>query len=296
MLCILLNAADDAIGRFNNLCIPQQSLIEMLFLGIEDIGIAKDKDGDFIPIEDWSIIKFDSNGDVIAIECSGEEILDLYDSFDDSEIEERSIRKSQFNIGGSVALEYLPASVRSVSLENMEISGSIETENLPGGLRAMNLYQNCLSGNFEVSGLPQKIEYIDISYNLLTGTLDSGAMPGSLRTFHAKNNNFHGSVILTALPGKLCELGLSGNDLSGEIILRNIPDALKTVELSFNNFEEDRIVAEPHEFRFFEVDKAFEGKVVNPEGECINLKGLSFPFSFHSLEYEEVKGSYLGFN
>ena len=60
---------------------PQQALMEPFVQGLSDVSMAKDEDGSFYPIEQWSILTMGSNGHVLRIFIESDD--DSHDEDDD---------------------------------------------------------------------------------------------------------------------------------------------------------------------------------------------------------------------
>ena len=276
-IILSLTTADNAFGRFGAHSLPQQSLAELLVQGLADVAIAKDKGGNFIDIEEWSIFTFDDAGSIthIQMHVKGLQQILREAALGTRRHGLRTITRESFKSGGSIDLKYCPASVTHISIRRMVLDGSITTEVLPRGLTALDLTSNRFMWAFEIGGLPETAEYINISYNRFIGSLDLPALPRRMREFHANMNNFSGTIVLTRLPETLEVLRLGRNTLSGEIMASDLPKGMRYVALSANFFDGEYVtVAEGAVFHRFEIDGIFRGRVVTPSGVACAPGGL----------------------
>ena len=277
MLANLLSIActDDGLGRFSNLCISDQTLMEMLVQDFEDVNIAK-AGGNFIDISEWSILCFDDSGSITAIniDIDDTEYIDedpFYRSI------HRGIKDSCFDGGGSIDFKYVPQTVTGLTVSEMIFEGTIETGDLPSGLIHLNVFGNYLKGPFDISGLPKCIERIDIGGNEMTGSLKIEFLPESVKEFSAFSNIFSGTLSMEKLPPKMESLALSSNRFKGKIELPKVPSSLSSINLDNNSFETERIVIDSaHKVKRFIVDDCFRGKVFDPSGVKIDEKGFDF--------------------
>ena len=275
--------ADDVLGRFNKLCISQQSLMEMFVQDIDDVSIAKDADGSFIDIEKWSIVKLDAKGDVVTINMDIEDI-DMGGLFDSDDYD-RSITTSCFIEGGTIDFQYVPPTVKTINIEDMDMEGSLETSCLPSCLETLNVYSNKFKGSFDIASLPKDVISIIISANALSGSLSMVCLPPKITTLNAWGNKFSGAVNLIALPPNLEILNLSENKLEGLLELRNVPPALQYVELQGNKFDEEKVILDAkHTMGRFKVDRSYMGKVFDASGNESTQKGIEFPEELCSEE------------
>ena len=270
MLFTLLLAADvPSIGRFDVQSLPHQTLIELLFEHFDDLKIAKDSDGNFIPIEEWSILKCDTSGLVKEI---------------------HALKNEHDMLIGSIDFQFVPPSVISLEIPRLWLKGSIETEQPPAGLRKLNCSRNRLNGTFNTRKLPQNLEYLSIHRNRFTGSLALDTLPYSLQHMDASNCNFTGEVNLCALPPSLEVLKIEENGFTGKIDMRSIPIKLRAVELHENDFDTQGIVVvDNHEFELFGVHDVFQDKIFTPSGEARSVTG----FEFHCVYPEEDGTNYV---
>ena len=263
-----IHAIDSMAARFDKLILTQQSLMELLVENLRDVAIAKDDSGDFIPIEDWSILKFDDDGNVKEITMD-ETHVENYGNLFASIKEDRSIEEGGFDLGGTIDFQYVPSTALSLAIRDLEFEGTIETAQLPGGLEFLSLTGNKLTGTFCVEHLPKNLRKIFICGNKFCGDLRVDCMPPAVERFDAGDNQFSGEVDLSRLPSKLAMLDISENMLTGSIALLNLPKTLQTVRLHKNAFDANvpMIIDKHHNLSFLRVDKRFRSQVQLTNGE-----------------------------
>ena len=272
-LFLFLSTADTALGRFDALSMPQQSLVETLVQDLDDVSIAKDTDGNFLEIEKWSILKFNTDGDIVSIFIDSHNIgvpAFLQEYYQKSTIERWSFAK-----GGKLNYQYIPPTVTLFNASSMKLQGDIDTIKLPRGLQKLFVATNEHTGTFDVSGLPEGMLNINISQNKLSGSLAMDALPESMETFDAWGNELSGSVNLTKLPKNLNTLSLAGNRLDGRLEFRNVPESLKDVGMGSNNFDKETMVFDgKHRMLRFGVDGLPNIKIIGPGGAVITYEDI----------------------
>ena len=111
-----------------------------------------------------------------------------------------------YKLNGNVSWEYIPNSVKHLSLANNELHGSVDIAALPRNMKGLQLQENEFSGVLELEALPPTITDANFSLNKFSGTVD-----------------------LCHLPHSMKELRLNDNiDLSGFVYIRDLPDSLRT--------------------------------------------------------------------
>ena len=272
-----LHAVDSVAARFDMLSLSQQSLMELFVENLQDVAIAKGSDGEFLPIEDWSILSFDADGNVNEIQMDERFIENDGDLFA-SEEEDRSIEDGCFDLDGTIDFQYVPSTVVALCISKMEFEGTLETDQLPDGLEWLTLNDNKLTGEFRVEGLPKKIHTVNISANKFCGELRVDCIPPEVQHFEVWGNQFSGGVDLSRLPPKLAMLDISRNKLQGQIKILNPPETLKTVILHKNNFDANvpMVLDKDHNLRFCRLDSRFRGQVVLTDGAPLGEKGFVF--------------------
>ena len=273
VLFLFLSTADTALGRFDAHTMPHQYLIEMLVRDLDDVSIAKDTDGNFLEIEKWSILKFNTDGDVVSIFIDSHNIgvpAYLQEYYPKSTIERWSFAK-----GGKLNYQYIPPTVTLFNAKSMNLHGEIETTKLPRGLQKFYVSSNRHTGAFDVRGLPEGMLNIDISQNKMSGSLEMDALPEPMETFDAWDNEFSGAVNLTKLPRNLSTLSLSSNRLEGRLELRNVPESLMDVGMNSNNFDKETMVFDGnHRMLRFGVDGLPHIKIIGPGGAVITYEDI----------------------
>ena len=274
-LCKLFITSDDSLGRFDTQSLSQQSLIELLVADLEDVGIAKDADGNFLDISDWSVLKMDETGNVVGIHLDTNAVD--YTLLGDPN---RSIKDGCFCEDGLMELRYVPPTVRTLEVAHMGIDGTLETERLPAVLEILRIPFNNFQGTFAIEGLPQEIKSVLILGNNFEGSLALESLPTLVEQLEASGNRFSGSVNLSALPPKLIGLSLANNQLSGKIELRNIPKTLTWVELQSNpKFDTSKAIIDgKYVYNHLSLPFVLEKKLFDDVGAPVEgcLKGLRY--------------------
>ena len=263
---IILCCDPDCTCRFHKAYVSQQTLCELLVSDMDDVAIAHDNTGAFIDISKWSVLTFDADGDVEAIAMHGNCVF-AWLRCGATNNADRSIEKDCFAAGGSIDLQYVPPTVKSIEVLYLALRGTVDTAQLPDALVELHLDHNHFRGSFETEGLPRTLWSLLLSSNAFTGRLHLHTLPETLYTLDASCNDFSGEIDLSALPRGLTELNLVQNHLSGKLKAVNIPKTLKRVWMYDNDFDCDALVITAgHEFDFFEVDESFAGKIFSPCG------------------------------
>ena len=277
---ILFTVTADPLGRFSALSMSQQSLMDMLVKDFSDVKFAKDSDGAFFDIQEWSVLRIDENGDIKGIQMNG------IDSF---YLPGPSIKTSGFQAGGSIDFQYVPETVQFLAVRHMMLEGVIETSRLSKFLESLAVEGNRLKGTFDIKGLPKEMGHISISNNKLHGSLAIDYLPRPMETFFAHDNEFSGTVNLTNLPPKLMKLSLYDNYLEGPLVLLHVPLTLVDVEIHSNRFDTEKVVLDAkHVIRRFKVDRCFIGKIFDASGAVTDQRSLEFPPEVVLEPVEEV--------
>ena len=205
-LTFLLQADETPYGRVGQSALSDQTLMELLFEGVnEDIKQQfQDGDGFFHDACTW-----EAQGPPRVILTRNSVSCD-----DENRVTAISFSRTIF---GVVDLVFLPPKVMNLQLENLFTARSI-------------------SGTLETSKLPECLLYIELSHNAFFGTVDLGVLPREVYRFDVANNTFEGSCMLTSLPHRLEILNLYSNAFTGSIELGSLPETLKDLNLSKNKF------------------------------------------------------------
>ena len=106
---ILTNACEEEyLSRLDPALLSQQSLMEMLFDGLEDKDHLNDENGNFTECEDWEAVECDEKNNIIALNAG------------DFTVE----------VKGTVNFHFLPSTVRTVYFDDQRINGTVDTESL----------------------------------------------------------------------------------------------------------------------------------------------------------------------
>ena len=91
-------------------------------------------------------------------------------------------------------------------------TGTLGFEFLPCSMKAVSMFLNALSGTIQLADLPEKMEELSLSFNQLTGSLDLDGLPATVRELDLSRNKF------TANPtkGHLSVVGWTSTPVLGE--------------------------------------------------------------------------------
>ena len=270
---LFFHAADTNVtARFRKIDVSQQSLMELFVADLTDVGISKTEEGDFIDIAEWSILKFDSEQNIVSIIMDSFEGVDM--NFFDCD-EDRSIISECFLSNGRINFAYVPLTTRHLDITWLDYKGTIDTADLPDALIHLELRSNAFHGSFRIESLPKDIERVLIADNRFSGSFHMESLPPRIIEFDVSDNEFSGTVNLNALPKDITTLNLRKNTLEGALSLLNLPKKLHKVFLSGNRFDTHQLVMDDSRlFTIFAVDKEFEGKIERPDGAPCTPSGL----------------------
>ncbi|KNH04620.1 hypothetical protein XU18_4188 [Perkinsela sp. CCAP 1560/4] len=140
---LLFSTADSSLGRVDYNSLPQQALMEMVIDGITNkVKICGDID-EPRDIEEWKRVEIE-DGEVTEI--------DWY----------------QFDIEGSLHLEWLPSSVRKFEATSNRLTGTLDLASLPTSMEWLDLAHNAFTGSIGLEALPERMEYLNVSNNELS--------------------------------------------------------------------------------------------------------------------------------
>ena len=270
----LLFSIDSQCGKFDKALLPQQSMMELLVQGFDDVGIAKDKQGNFIPIEEWSILEFGADGTITDIEIDASEYMaQLY--LIQCTRDPLRITEICFDAGGSIDFQFVPGTVTSLTIIALALHGKLNTLDLPRGLCYLNLMLNEFLSEFSTAGLPEPTEHVDISDNRFEGSLLLSALPPNVVHFRAPNNGFSGALIFRALPECIDSLILYRNQFCGKIDVSAIPPSLTILELYGNCWGADSVIVRQGQcFKKFKIDDMFRDHFIDQNGEPCAPRGI----------------------
>eukprot|EP00009_Paramoeba_aestuarina_P017259 CAMPEP_0201540218 /NCGR_PEP_ID=MMETSP0161_2-20130828/70825_1 /ASSEMBLY_ACC=CAM_ASM_000251 /TAXON_ID=180227 /ORGANISM="Neoparamoeba aestuarina, Strain SoJaBio B1-5/56/2" /LENGTH=342 /DNA_ID=CAMNT_0047947669 /DNA_START=18 /DNA_END=1047 /DNA_ORIENTATION=- len=139
-------------------------------------------------------------------------------------------------IAGSLALEWLPPTLRSLRASTNSLYGSLNLTDLPSILEDLFAADNQFSGEICLIQLPKTLRNLNLGRNRLSGSLNLEYLPENMRLLCVEKNQFHGRVSLGNLPKGLTLLYLNDNVLEGEIDLTRLPATLESLGLACNDF------------------------------------------------------------
>ena len=245
-------------GRFNIDCMTQQMAMEALCADVEELNKVQDADGDFIPIESWKGLKFDSDGNVSEIDFDCNQLLRFIPG-----------ESPTIGPGGSMHLQFIPQSVTSFSIQNALIGGTVDTSKLPRGLKKFDISLNCFFGEFSMTGLPDTLRVLNIPNNSLSGLLILAEIPRKALQVDISYNDFTGKVRFEDLPPEIRSFTARANKLCGEISLQSIPRSVGHLDIRGNEFAQDVVVvraADKPKYGHFRIDTKKIGKVIDDTG------------------------------
>ena len=213
----LFSSVDPSLGRVDYSLMSDQTLMEMFIEGFDDETTQKyqDSEGMYLSVCKWSGIECDDDERVIGIEMDST------------------------NVGGSLALCYVPPKVRELYIRSgytSKLTGPVDLTCLPEGMRVLVLNDNELTGEIDVTHLPDRMVYLYLHNNQLTGEIDLTHLPDRVSSFYIEDNQLAGEIHLTHLPNGMEYLHLQNNQFTGEIDLTQLPDGLRALHLENNQF------------------------------------------------------------
>ena len=214
----LIAADADGLSRVNPLLLPEETLLEMFFDGVEN--------KDHLDFTNERFFIRDHTTAVTSIWITPSfNRRPLYGSVNFAFLPQTvtviSLRGNVLQ--GPLDVERWPAALCSVSLEKNEFSGDLRAEKLPRDLIILNLHRNKLVGSVDMGALPPKLEELRLDDNELAGTVDTRALSRALRTLSLSKNNFSGLFSLDGLPEGLIVLHIASNNFSGTLSARSLP-------------------------------------------------------------------------
>mmetsp|Transcript_7095 Transcript_7095/g.10726 ORF Transcript_7095/g.10726 Transcript_7095/m.10726 type:complete len:278 (-) Transcript_7095:57-890(-) len=228
---MLLILADD-VSRVSHELLSQQTLTEVLVSELDGKVEFQDAKGGYHEISEWPGVTMDAEGSITGISFGRNFESYFAGGLDDPEVFE-------LTRGGSVDLQWLPQTTKTLNLSCMGIDGSADTVMLPRVLDELDLTENMFSGSFDMVSLPVSIQRIEIAENVFSGNLDLSANLPSLYMLSAQINRFSGSLNLTALPPRIRWIYVERNKFSGSISLLHLPDSLNHLNISNNQLTQD---------------------------------------------------------
>ena len=222
-------------ARFEVSSLPQQTLMELLFAKFGRPTDIRNPDGTFKDIHNWQRVNVGLNGDVLEITygmtfLQGSLALEYVPS---------TVKVLNFafcTLRGTINVAALANSVEIITLQNNRLHGSVAFDALPSSTKRLSLQSNFFSGHVDLWHLPTSIEIMNISENRFEGSLCFEQLPNSLDTLLVQKNQFLGSISLRNIHKELRMLNFSSNLLSGVLDMTKVPKDT-VVEFIPNRFE-----------------------------------------------------------
>ena len=196
--------------------------------------------GDFRDISTWGCVKLDEFERVV--------------SFD-----------APCTYKGSLALQFMPRTIKHFRVDFVFMDMEIDVEALPDGLETFIFKSTCKAfGTIDFRGFPTPLKILILARNRLSGSADLTLLPLSLQTLDIRNNKFSGKVSLESLPKKLESLLLGYNVFSGSLCLNSLPQSLSEFDISACAFSGSLKLSDlpPHLVRLLANDNAFTGELI----------------------------------
>ena len=214
----------DSAGRFDVNSLSQQTRMELLAAEFGNSSCIRDDAGDFLPVDQWEGLDFDSDNNVAAILFTPD--------------------YTDFTNGGTVNLSYCPSTITDIEITELDLDGTIETASLPRSLSRLLVSMNRLKGRFTLSGLPASVTDVKIDHNLFEGSLDLENAPPLLLCLDVSHNRFLGTLnmpTVTIGPNAtiIRTLDVSNNAFSGGINLEYA--RVKALNLYANDFSAETL-------------------------------------------------------
>ena len=189
----LLHAADDEhLSRLDPSLLSDQALMEMFAAGFDNVYTVYDENENYTDCFEWEIVEVE-DGIIRFVSYDGYENNHGEDGFGG-------------RLGGSLNLQFLPASVDGIFLPMNDLHGTISPKDLRPGFQKLCLERNRLTGSLHTGDFPNSMTEIDLAINYLSGGLDMTTLPENLESFLVGNNAFTGSLHLSKLPASLKHL------------------------------------------------------------------------------------------
>ena len=211
------------LQRLDPALLSQQALMEMLVEGFKDKSMFQDKNGNYADISEWPHV-FLKDGRVVEL------------STRDFPSQIRRLENGPSGkFGGTLNLQFLPNSVKYLTITGQAMTGTINTKFLSAEMYSLQLSKNAFEGSFALDSLPPSISEVSIKENNFCGALNLSCSLPNLRHFWAQSNKFQGSIDLENLPKSLEILNLEDNQLVGSANLNKLPQRLLHLFLGRNS-------------------------------------------------------------
>ena len=274
----LLFAVDPTLGRLDYSSLSDQARMEIVVENLNASCMFRNRNDTpesyYHDVCNWRGVTCNADGIVTKFQLCLYD-LPVSDSFfhrigddigGDAFITESLTDREEMYQGGSIAMEFLPDSVRVFKLKLLAAKGTLETMKLPHSLERFIVDGNRLHGTVDFCTLPKGLTEFVLSGNEFLGSCDFSLLPESLATLDLSRNRFEGSVKLDALPESLVMLCLDVNYLSGSVLITKLPPSIEQINISNNQFcGEFRLENLPASLRcVYAEHNRFEGTAVLP--------------------------------
>ena len=220
----LFLTVDPSLGRVDCSLLSDQTLMELLFEGVDEETKKRyqDNDGIYLDVCEWSCIKCDDHERVIEI------------------------RADNCDISGFIQLSYVPPKVKVLNISSLfidgKLTGSVDLAHLPKQMKELDIYGNQFTGEIDLTHLPDGMNCLYLQNNQLTGEVDLTHLPDGIEILALDNNKLSGEIDLTQLPGKMEYLHFHNNQLSGSLVLKKLPSEMRSINAEDNNFNAVAVV------------------------------------------------------
>ena len=165
------------VGRVDPSLLSQQTRMELFLNDYAHMAMFRDDCGDFLDVSAWVGAKVSESGEVIAIRW-----LDIFLRI------------------GSLALDWLPATVQKLYIRDDLLTGTLNTAQLPENLITLEIICTDMHGSISSSFLPQSLMELNLRGNKFTGEIDFTGFPTDLVSINLSKNGFTGTAVLTPGP------------------------------------------------------------------------------------------------
>ena len=131
MLC-----ADNPLSRVDMHSMPLYMRLECLVESMDMKRHLKDKDGEYLEINEWKWTKFDPNGDVLVIDWS--------DKWPDAN-------------SGTIELRWIPDTIKSFHITGTKYEGTLDVGGLPASLENLYLQRNNMDGTVDFAAVSMRM-------------------------------------------------------------------------------------------------------------------------------------------
>ena len=214
-----LTADESSLLRVNKSNFPQSIQMELLVQGLNDRNLFCDEDGSFLEVESWAEVEVKES----CIES----------------IDWSTFIGAFFPGGGTIALDWIPDTVRVFEVWTNALEGTLNTRLLPNALRYFDVSENKLSGKVELHQLPPNVTYFDICRNMFSGEVCLKRFPKNLDFLDMAHNMFSGSVSLLHFPPNLKFIRMHDNRFHGDVY---VDDTVKGTCVNLAECEIERVV------------------------------------------------------